>query len=254
LTAIRNPESYLFTIAINLAHEYAERKRRAQSTLDVNDPTVEAELAELPSFGGQLDAAERTRRLREVIVRAAGEMSVGGGAVLPGGTEVRGDRATGRDLHPHGQEIPESGARPLPASHGAMEVNAWTSAKKQMNSRKERKRALVAEEAADWFVAHREDLDDVQRDTFNRVAEGIKRARGGISRGHAAQRRPAQGGSRLGAVDRCAFRACTRRGGPDGTADTSASAVRAGRRLTAGLVIHRSCGPRSPSSASPSFG
>ncbi len=37
---------------------------------------------------------------------------------------------------------------------------------KQMNSRKERKRALVAEEAADWFVAHREDLDDVQRDTF----------------------------------------------------------------------------------------
>lgn len=37
---------------------------------------------------------------------------------------------------------------------------------KQMNSRKERKRALVAEEAADWFVAHREDLDDMQRDRF----------------------------------------------------------------------------------------
>src|SRR6266446_9503885 len=62
IDAIRNPESYLFRIAVNLAHEYAERKRRAMSTLDVNDPTVEAELAELPSFGGQLDAAERMRR------------------------------------------------------------------------------------------------------------------------------------------------------------------------------------------------
>ncbi len=67
IDAIRNPESYLFRIAVNLAHEYAERKRRAMSTLDVNDPTVEAELAELPSFGAQLDAAERMRRLREVL-------------------------------------------------------------------------------------------------------------------------------------------------------------------------------------------
>ena len=67
IDSIRDPERYLFTIAINLVREYAERKRRTQGTLDVNDPAVEAEMAELPSFSRQADAAERIRRLREVL-------------------------------------------------------------------------------------------------------------------------------------------------------------------------------------------
>lgn len=67
MDAIRNPEAYLFTVARNLAVEHTNRQRRMQSALDVNDPTVEAELAELPAFDGEIDTAARVRRLREVL-------------------------------------------------------------------------------------------------------------------------------------------------------------------------------------------
>jgi RNA polymerase sigma factor (sigma-70 family) len=64
MDSIRDPERYLFTVAVNLAREH---RKRAHSTVDVNDPSVEAELAEFPSFGGQIDAAGRIKRLREVL-------------------------------------------------------------------------------------------------------------------------------------------------------------------------------------------
>jgi RNA polymerase sigma factor (sigma-70 family) len=67
LDAIRNPESYLFTVASNLAKEHARLERRDCGALDVDDPLVEAQLAELPAFGGELDRAVRIRRLREVL-------------------------------------------------------------------------------------------------------------------------------------------------------------------------------------------
>jgi RNA polymerase sigma factor (sigma-70 family) len=65
--AIRNPEAYLFTVASNLAREHAVLKRRGQSSVDFTDPTVEAEIAQLPSFGAEIDTADRVRRLREVL-------------------------------------------------------------------------------------------------------------------------------------------------------------------------------------------
>ena len=37
----------------------------------MDDPLVQEQLAELPSFGGELDTEQRTRRLREVL----GELS-----------------------------------------------------------------------------------------------------------------------------------------------------------------------------------
>jgi len=67
MEAIRNPESYLFTVASNLAKEHARRDRRDWAALDVEDPLVEAQLAELPAFGGELDRAARIKRLREVL-------------------------------------------------------------------------------------------------------------------------------------------------------------------------------------------
>jgi RNA polymerase sigma-70 factor (ECF subfamily) len=65
--AIRNPESYLYTVASNLAKEHARHERKDAGTLDIDDPLVQEQLAELPPFAGQLDAEQRIKRLREVL-------------------------------------------------------------------------------------------------------------------------------------------------------------------------------------------
>lgn len=67
--AIRNPEAYLFTVAGNLAKEYAQRASRDRMAVDVDDPAVQEQLAELPLFGGELDTEERIARLREVLAQ-----------------------------------------------------------------------------------------------------------------------------------------------------------------------------------------
>ena len=65
--AIRNPEAYLFTVASNLAKEHAHQERRDREALDVNDPALQEQLAELPALSGQLDSEQRIKRLREVL-------------------------------------------------------------------------------------------------------------------------------------------------------------------------------------------
>lgn len=65
--SIRNPEAYLYTVASNLAKEHSRNERRGGEALNVDDPLVQEQLAELPSFGGQLDDEQRIRRLREVL-------------------------------------------------------------------------------------------------------------------------------------------------------------------------------------------
>jgi RNA polymerase sigma factor (sigma-70 family) len=67
MTAIRNPEAYLFAVAGNLAKEHAQRAPRGAGVLNIDDPLVQEQLAELPAFGGQLDRERRVRRLREVL-------------------------------------------------------------------------------------------------------------------------------------------------------------------------------------------
>lgn len=65
--AIRNPELYLYTVANNLVKEHAVLDRRRSSGIDVDDTTVQQQLAELPAFDADLDAAQRMTRLREVL-------------------------------------------------------------------------------------------------------------------------------------------------------------------------------------------
>jgi RNA polymerase sigma factor (sigma-70 family) len=79
--AIRDPQAYLFSVARNLAHEHAFQQRRAQFAVDVEEPSVQAEPAEVPNFGTQIDTARRSKKLREVLCklpakqRAAVEMA-----------------------------------------------------------------------------------------------------------------------------------------------------------------------------------
>jgi RNA polymerase sigma factor (sigma-70 family) len=65
--AIRDLGAYLYTVASNLARDHARRERQDGTVLDVDDPLVQEELAELPGFAGQLDAEQRIKRLSEVL-------------------------------------------------------------------------------------------------------------------------------------------------------------------------------------------
>ena len=65
--AVQNPEAYLYTVASNLAKEHARHQHKDDAALDVDDPIVQEQLSELPGYAGQLDAEQRSRRLREVL-------------------------------------------------------------------------------------------------------------------------------------------------------------------------------------------
>jgi RNA polymerase sigma-70 factor (ECF subfamily) len=67
IDSIRNPEAYLFTVASNLAKEHAVRERHLSGALDIEEPAVQEQLADLPGFGSLLDTDARVKRLREVL-------------------------------------------------------------------------------------------------------------------------------------------------------------------------------------------
>jgi len=67
MDAIRNPESYLYTVANNLAKEHYRQQRTDGQALDVDDPHISEQLAELSPIAGQLDTQTRIKRLREVL-------------------------------------------------------------------------------------------------------------------------------------------------------------------------------------------
>jgi RNA polymerase sigma-70 factor (ECF subfamily) len=67
MDSIRNPESYLFTVASNLAKEHYRHQRTDAQSLDVDDPRISEQLAELPHMAGELDTQTRIKRLREVL-------------------------------------------------------------------------------------------------------------------------------------------------------------------------------------------
>jgi len=67
LSTVRNPEAYLYAVASNLAKEHARRLPHSGAVFNIDDPSMQEQLAELPAFGGQLDRERRVCRLREVI-------------------------------------------------------------------------------------------------------------------------------------------------------------------------------------------
>ncbi len=64
---IENPEAYLYTVASNLAKEHSRLEGRAGTALDIDDALIQQQLAELPSFGNELDTQQRIKRLEEVL-------------------------------------------------------------------------------------------------------------------------------------------------------------------------------------------
>jgi RNA polymerase sigma factor (sigma-70 family) len=67
IESLRNPEAYLYTVASNLAKEHAVRERAAQQAIDLDDPSVQELLAEVPAFGASIDTEQRVKRLRQLL-------------------------------------------------------------------------------------------------------------------------------------------------------------------------------------------
>jgi RNA polymerase sigma-70 factor (ECF subfamily) len=67
--AIRNPELYLYTVANNLVKEHAvlDRRQARGVYVDVEETTIEEQLAILPTIDVELDSTQRFARLREVL-------------------------------------------------------------------------------------------------------------------------------------------------------------------------------------------
>ena len=65
--AIQSPQRYLFTVASNLLKENAVLQRRRGTQVEVDEASEEWQLQELPNFDGDLDTAQRVKRLRVVL-------------------------------------------------------------------------------------------------------------------------------------------------------------------------------------------
>lgn len=69
ISAIRNLELYLYTVANNLIKEHAVIERQTSACGDIETEALQEQLAELPQFDGELDRTVRTRRLLEVLAQ-----------------------------------------------------------------------------------------------------------------------------------------------------------------------------------------
>ena len=67
MDAIRDPDHYLYTVASNLAKEYAVLDRRHVRKVELDDASIQQQLGVLPMYESQLDATRRTARLRTVL-------------------------------------------------------------------------------------------------------------------------------------------------------------------------------------------
>jgi DNA-directed RNA polymerase specialized sigma24 family protein len=94
MESIQNPEAYLYTVASNLAKEHARQALADERVVDVHDPVIQEQLAELPAFVGQLDREQRIKRLREVLPQLPAKAHAA--VVLPywQWAELREDRTT----------------------------------------------------------------------------------------------------------------------------------------------------------------
>lgn len=69
--AIRNPVSYLYTVANNLVKEHAVLERRRASSIDIDQAPMQEQLETLPAFDMDLDATQRAQRLGVVLKQLA---------------------------------------------------------------------------------------------------------------------------------------------------------------------------------------
>ncbi|HUO38661.1 MAG TPA: RNA polymerase sigma factor [Mycobacterium sp.] len=66
-SAIRDLEAYLYSVASNLVKEHAAAGRRRGISVSVDEPTIQDQLPQAPSFEGEILTAQQVKRLRAVL-------------------------------------------------------------------------------------------------------------------------------------------------------------------------------------------
>ena len=120
ISAIRDSEAYLYSVASNLAKEHFGSDRRRGISVDVEDPTIQEQLAERPRFDGEILADQQVQRLRVSAPRTATEVPRGGRAAVCAGAEPPANRGTAANIAAHGKAIRGAGACPMSTSHGPL--------------------------------------------------------------------------------------------------------------------------------------
>src|SRR6185312_10044661 len=93
---------------------------------------------------------------------AAAPLQGGDADAAPRRHELRGDRRATGSVHAHGQEIRRQGAGAVPPRPGPVRVAVMRTPDEQLH-------ALIAEQAAEWYVAHRDgELAPSQQQVFMR--------------------------------------------------------------------------------------
>ena len=67
MSAIRDSEAYLYSVASNLAKEHVASVRRRGVSVSVDDATVQEQLSRPPSFEGEILTAQQVKLLRAVL-------------------------------------------------------------------------------------------------------------------------------------------------------------------------------------------
>ena len=67
ISAVRDLEAYLYSVASNLAKEQAASDRRRGISVDIEDVTIQEQLAQRAKFDGEILGAQQVARLREVL-------------------------------------------------------------------------------------------------------------------------------------------------------------------------------------------
>jgi RNA polymerase sigma-70 factor (ECF subfamily) len=67
ISAIRNTEAYLYSVASNLAKEHAGLEKQRGVSVDLDDTTIQEQLSERTRFDGEILAAQQVERLRVVL-------------------------------------------------------------------------------------------------------------------------------------------------------------------------------------------
>jgi len=69
--AIRNPQFYLYTVASNLVKEHRLREQRQGQQQELDEPSVQQRLGELPPLDSQLEDSQMVERLGAVLEQLA---------------------------------------------------------------------------------------------------------------------------------------------------------------------------------------
>ena len=67
LEEIRNPQAYLYTIAANLVREHVVVERRQAAQVDIDDHSVDQQLAEVPDWDASIDHGRRCAELQRAM-------------------------------------------------------------------------------------------------------------------------------------------------------------------------------------------